>query len=69
MVSDPQTTRPTVDVGVECYVPQVPNFLRTVACDVPIPIHGLSDKELRRVGRKWTEWLLQHAAIKRANLV
>lgn len=57
-----QTTNPTIEVGgLVCYMPRPINYLRTVLSDIPVSVRGLTDKELRQVGREWTKQLIAHA--------
>lgn len=57
--------RGRVDLRRQVCLPLLPNFLR-LDPDVAIDVAELSDTELRRIGRAWTEALLQHAAERRS---
>lgn len=49
----------------ELAVPGVPNFIRRPEDDFPIPIAELSDTQLRRVAKAWTDELLRKARERR----
>jgi hypothetical protein len=43
------------------HLPKPPNFIRRVSDDFPVPYGELSDAEIRKVGKAWTENLLARA--------
>lgn len=46
-------------------VPMVPNFLILKGTKIPVSVAGFTDKELRSIGKEWTEKLIENAAKKR----
>lgn len=54
------------NMGIETYrMPQPPNFIRRVHDDFPVPYGELSDAQIRKVGKLWTDLLLKRAAEQR----
>jgi len=55
----------TVNITIRAQVPRVPNFLLTDG--KPYPVGDISDRELRAIGKLWTDALLESAQRQRAN--
>lgn len=49
----------------EVNIPGVPNFIRRAYDDFPIPIQELSEAQLRRIAKHWTEELVNKSKVKR----
>lgn len=49
----------TIEVKLECEIPQVPNFLKTPAGTVPLC--AVTEDALRMLGMMWTEQLVKRA--------
>lgn len=47
------------------HLPKPPNFIRRVSDDFPVPYGELSDEQIRKVGKAWTDNLLARAAEQR----
>lgn len=45
----------------EVVVPQTPNFIRRPSDGFPIPVQELSEKQLRAIGKAWTDELVTKA--------
>lgn len=48
------------EFDIEC--PKVPNFLRVEGMKKVVPVTDFSEKELKAVGKMWTEALIEHVA-------
>lgn len=55
--------RPTIVLRnqVKVRLPLVPNFLIVEGSDHSIPVRAFSDRDLRALGKAWTEALLERA--------
>lgn len=50
------------NMGHEEYkLPMLPNFIRRIWDDFPVPVGELSDAQLKKVGTAWTTALLEQA--------
>lgn len=56
------------NMGYEEYnLPRVPNFIRRVEDDFPVPYGELSDAQIRKIGVAFTKALLERAKVQRKN--
>jgi hypothetical protein len=54
------------NMGLDLHrLPTIPNFIRRLSDDFPVPIWELSDAQLKKIGREWTNALIEHAQSKR----
>lgn len=56
------------NMGWEEYdLPKAPNFIRRKDDNFPVPYGELSDAQIRKVGKAWTDALLKRAREQRKN--
>lgn len=54
-------------INSEIKLPTLPNFLKIENGNYTFDVADLSDEELEKLGREWTNALIQHAHIRRKN--
>jgi predicted GIY-YIG superfamily endonuclease len=54
-----------VTTAIEVHVPMVPNFLLTGDDNTPVSIAKFTEKELKEIGKQWTENLIKKAKSKK----
>lgn len=52
-------TQMTIDIKIDCEIPQVPNFLKT--SNGQVPITAVTEEALKQLGAAWTKALIMRA--------